>query len=110
MELTISAGDLDRRIQLLRRDATKDAGGREVIAWPPRATVWASKRDVSGREQMVAGQLVAEHVTRFVLRWRADVCTTDRMLVDGVLYDVQHVAELGRREFLQVTAQRVLQP
>lgn len=105
-----SAGDLDRRITIQQRSVSKDSGGRDVVTWPARATVWAAKRDVSGREQMQAGQVTAEQITRFIVRWRADVADTDRILFGSTVYAVQHQAEVGRREFLQITAKRVVQP
>lgn len=107
---TAAAGDLNQRVSIRRRAVSKDVGGRETVTWPAIAEMWACKRDVSGREQLAAGQVAAEHVSRFLIRWRADVRTTDRVDCGGQLYEVQHVAELGRREFLQVTAKQVLRP
>lgn len=102
--------DLDRQVEIQRRDVVRDAGGREVVTWPARCTVRAARRDVSGREQAQAGQVAPEAITRWVVRYREGLAVTDRVLYRGQQHDVVHIAEIGRREWLQLTTHLVTGP
>jgi len=44
----------------------------------------------------------AEVTTRFSIRYRADVLVTDRIVLDGVSYDIRQKAEIGRRQGLNL--------
>jgi SPP1 family predicted phage head-tail adaptor len=100
----IQAGKLDRRITIQERTAVQDGAGGETVTWVDRATVWAAKMDVSGREQLMAHQMVPTDLVRFRIRYRSDVAMTDRVVYDGVAYNIQHKAEIGRREGLELLA------
>lgn len=110
MATAYTARDLDRQIIVQRREVVRAPGGRETVTWPARCTVRAAKRDVSGREQAQAGQVVPEAVTRWVVRFREDIVVADRVLYRGQQHDVKHIAELGRREWLQLTTHLVTGP
>lgn len=98
-------GKRDRRITFQRRTVTRDdSTGRDTVTWPDVATVWASKRELVGRELLLAQQIVPTAEVRFNIRWRSDLLTTDRIVCAGVTYDIQHMAELGRREDLDILA------
>jgi SPP1 family predicted phage head-tail adaptor len=98
----IQAGKLDRRITIQERTVTRDSAGGETVTWVDRATVWASKNDVSGRDQLLANQMAATGLVRFWIRHRSDVVGTDRIVYDDTAYDIQHIAEIGRREGLDI--------
>jgi SPP1 family predicted phage head-tail adaptor len=57
---------------------------------------------VSAREQVLANQLTPVSQVTFRVRFRSDVVLTDRVVHDGVSYDIQHIAEVGRREGLDI--------
>jgi len=95
----ISAGRLDRRITLQRRDAAPaDVNGSKRQTFAGYATVWAEKIDAGGREYFAAGQVQAELATQFRIRYRSDVQITDRISFEGLSYNITHIKELGRRE------------
>lgn len=98
----IQAGKLDRRVTIQERTVARDAAGGETVTWVDRATVWAAKVDVTGRELLMASQMVETAQARFRIRYRSDVEQTDRVVYDGVAYDIQHKAEIGRREGLEL--------
>jgi SPP1 family predicted phage head-tail adaptor len=102
----MEAGKLDRRIRIDERTVVQDGIGGETETWVERATVWAEKRDLSGRELILAQQEAATATTRFVIRFRDDVAQTDRIVYDGVNHDIQHIAEIGRGEGLEILAKR----
>ena len=96
-------GQLDRRVSLESRVDQFDSTTNELIpAWAPIATVPAAKRDQGGREFLSAGTVIAEGRTLFTIRWRDDVSTIDRLICDGIAFNIVNVAELGRRQWLQL--------
>ena len=102
-----SAGALDRIANILSRSHSPNAYGEQIEIFSTLATVWAQKVELSGQEQVAAQQVSAEVMTIFRIRWRSDVTATCRLLVDGVTYGIVYIAELGRRERLELTCKTV---
>jgi SPP1 family predicted phage head-tail adaptor len=98
------SGSLDRRVELQHRNlAARNTQGEQVESFTTFATVWAKKTDLRGREYFAAQEMQAEASAKFEMRWRDDLLATDRILFNGVAYNVRNIAELGRREGLEVT-------
>lgn len=99
------AGTLDRRITIEQLVETQDDVGQPIQTWTERATVWAGRRDIRGRERFMAAQELAERSATWVIRFRDDVRATDRLIDDtGAAWDIEAVAELGRRQWLELAA------
>lgn len=98
------AGKLDRRIDLLATTQDVDAMGGPTKTTAVLATVWAEKRNLRGRERFAAAAISAEIDTVFRIRYRDDVTPVDAISCDGRTYDVVSVAEIGRREGLEIMA------
>jgi len=97
------AGPLDRRITLQSPSVLeRGAAGDAPVVYTTVATVWASRRDLRGREVLAAGTTVAEGETTLVIRYRSDVRPSWRVVMDGRNYDIQSIAELGRRDGLEL--------
>jgi SPP1 family predicted phage head-tail adaptor len=105
----MDAGRLDRRIELRRQVLTLDEStGQTVESWPTAyATVWAEKADLRGREFFAANQVNSEITTLFRIRHRTDVLATDRIVCDGLSYNINPPAEIGRRDGLEIMATAV---
>lgn len=113
----IGAGQLDRRIRILRQASgasefgTADASGPFAPWGDP---VWAARRDLRVGERMgqqgglAAAGIAATVVTEFILRWSPvmrEVTAKDRILCDGVTYDITGIREgAGRRVALIIEA------
>jgi SPP1 family predicted phage head-tail adaptor len=101
-------GELDRRVSLYHRVLTQDAQGQQIESWPTAyATVFAQKVELTGREFTAAQTTNAEIVTRFRMRWRDDVRVTDRLMLGALSYNITRIAEINRREGIEVVAQAV---
>jgi SPP1 family predicted phage head-tail adaptor len=96
------AGRLDRRVTLQQRTLAQDAQGQQIETWTDVDTVWASKRDLRGREFFAAEATNAEASTVFEIRYRADVTVLNRLVYAGVTHRIIQVAEIGRRQGLQL--------
>lgn len=94
----------DRRVRIERKVITRDAMGGETVGYTLRATVWASVIHTRGREAFLAAQVTPTSDVEFRIRWRDDVVETDRIVHDGKNYDVQYIAEMGRRRRLRIVA------
>ena len=100
----VCAGDLDRRITIESRTVGQSATGDTTETWATFATVWASKRDLRGREYFEARQDQAEVTTEFKIRHLAGLKREMRIQFDGETYDIMHIAEIGRREGQMIMA------
>ena len=83
-----SARDLDQRITLQQPAGGQDALGNATDAWVTVGTVWARVQPLRGREFFAAGQMQAAAELRMVIRWRADVLTTWRVLWNGQAHEI----------------------
>jgi SPP1 family predicted phage head-tail adaptor len=101
------AGQLDRRVELQHRTLTRNAAGENVESYATYATVWGGKRDLRGREFFAAQQVNPEIQATWTIRWRDDVVTTDRLVVEGETFDIIHVGEIGRRDGLDIVCRAV---
>lgn len=100
----MEAGKLDRRITIEAPQTTRDEYGQALVQFVPLATCWAEKRDLTGRELLAAKQVVASAQTKFRIRYRTDFDTTARIVYGDRVYDIEHIAEIGRREGLEILA------
>jgi SPP1 family predicted phage head-tail adaptor len=101
----VNAGELDRRIVLLRpSDRAQAADGEPVSDMVEEGRVWAAVEAVAGGEPYGAHQRAAQAGVVFRVRWRAAVSPLNQILYDGRRYDIERVVEIGRREGLELHA------
>jgi len=107
--VTISAGSLDRLIQLQHGTATADPESNEPIkSWTTYATVWAQMEFHSAIEAEAAAREYAEYGLFFTIRWRSDVEPEDRLVFESENYEILgRPRELGRRHGLKIQARLV---
>lgn len=101
------AGDLDRRVTIEAVTIAPDSAGQAVEVWTAIATVWAAVWQLSATERAARPQAAAEEVRRFRIRWASAFTPTPgghRIVFAGRAYDIQAVAEIGRREGWDITA------
>lgn len=97
-------GQLDRKIKLIKTNLTQNSIGEEV---PEKCVIcepWAYMNEVSGGED-VEGKILHRTTRKFVVRFRKEIKQLSNKLIleyDGVEYNVTHVKELGRRNFLEL--------
>lgn len=103
----IKAGKLDRQITITREAETVAASGTVSKTWDTVATVRAElvQRDA---EEYLAGFGEAETGGAvFRIRYLAGITTGDRVTFDGYSYDIDEIAELGRRRGLELRCSQV---
>lgn len=103
------SGEKDRRITLERATVTKDATGGEIADWSALHRPWAHRRDVSDGERLSGDERAAELSARYVIDWSSEVASLsalDRVVEDGLVFQIFGVKELGRRTELEITVMR----
>jgi len=97
----IDPGHLTERVTLQSRSVVKDAYGQDSITWTDVATVWARVRALSAREFFSAAQVQQEQTLKVMIRQRADVQPTWRLLWQDRAHDITGVIPI-EREWLQL--------
>lgn len=103
----IPAGKLDRRVTILRGSKSKDALNADILVWTAFASVFAMVMPVNDAERLRAGETLGLKSSRITVRYSKTMATVDhrdRLQFDGRLYDINGVKEVGRREFIEITA------
>ncbi|RZJ19120.1 MAG: head-tail adaptor protein [Brevundimonas sp.] len=99
----MQAGKLERRVTIQRFTETRDEMNEPVKVWADVATVWAQARPNRGNERFAAAQVAGAAVMSFHIRYRADLTVQDRLVYDGVVYEiVAPPRELGRRVVTEI--------
>ena len=98
------AGDLDTRVQLLKRALATDDVGQSVESWSVYAVTWAQAIGVTGRERLSSAHEITEYDMRFRIRYREGIDTTWRVGYEGKEFDIYAVNEIGRDEGLELLA------
>lgn len=110
----ICSGELDQRVTLQSLDnnvPARDAYGAPSQTWQVVATVWARVQPQSGREFVAAQAAQGELLYKVVLRYRADVEATWRVLWDGRILEIAAPpAILGRKEGILLTCRDQADP
>ena len=101
--MILPIGKLDRQITIQSLTQTQGEYGELIDTWTDVATVWANAYAGAGKEFVAARQVNAEVSMQFQIRWMA-LSTTMRILYDGKYFDIVDIAEVGRRERLNIFA------
>lgn len=104
----MNAGMLRHPILLERPRTEVDARGNRLVCWAPIARVYASLRDVSGRDFFEAQAHQAQDIVTFGIRWREDLTKECRIVYRGQAYGIEQINHLGyRRDFMHIKARLV---
>lgn len=104
----MDAGKLDRRVQFLRATLADDGFSNVEEFAPHGMRVWAARQDISDGEKMRGGLVSASIMARFTIRssnYSRDLTPRDRIDQGGLVWEIIGIKEIGRNQFLEVTAQ-----
>lgn len=99
------AGKLDRTIRIDRMSNTVSDFGTPVATWAEVATLRAEIVSAS-TDEFIRNGAVAETVMVFRTRYLAGITLTDRIVYEGIPFNVKEVAEIGRRKGLELRCVR----
>lgn len=97
-------GSLRHRVRIEAPLRANDDGGGAAVTWVPIADLWAAIIAVSGRERTVAQKRASEATHRIVIRRRADVDATMRVVHGQRIYHIEAILDpqrpMGRQTLL----------
>jgi SPP1 family predicted phage head-tail adaptor len=100
------AGQLDRRVTVLRNVQIGVTELNEPIyELQELRTVWAAKIHKSEDEKFAASQFYSQRIVTFRTRYMAELVETDKLMCEGLTYNIKGIRELGRREGLEIAAE-----
>jgi SPP1 family predicted phage head-tail adaptor len=103
-------GKMDQRVTLQRYTAAPDGYGGTLQTWVDYATsptIWAHVVAKSGRESMTEDRMTATFVVLFTIHNRRDIDIRDRIVWQGVVYNIRGIRDEGGRSlFLVIEAER----
>jgi SPP1 family predicted phage head-tail adaptor len=101
--MTVRAGALNKYVVIERRTATRTATGSTTYGWTLRANVWGKLVAIKGTEKDESGQMIVSRSMNLFIRFRDDVLESDRLNIEGTLYDIRAVYDpTGLREELRL--------
>lgn len=96
---------MDRRIVIQSVSESRDAMGGVTQSWSTFATVWAERKDLTGREYFTAGQSErAEIESIWRIRYLSGLTNKHRFTHGGETYDIESIAVIGRNEAMELRA------
>ncbi len=98
----MQAGRLDRKITIETPTDVQSGTGVVTQTWATFATPWAEVRPVRGQERFAAAQVAGEIDQVFRIRWLSGVTRKMRISYDSLTWDIIDIAEIGRREGLEI--------
>lgn len=93
----MQAGKLDRFLRIERKVETRNDFNEKVLGWELVAEIWATVKDLSGREYLQSGAIQSEVKTKIFLRYRAGVEAGMRVVDGGDIYNIEAVLGRDRR-------------
>jgi SPP1 family predicted phage head-tail adaptor len=90
------AGRLRHTITIQQTTQTQSTSGAVSDSWGTFATVRAEIRPLSGREYLESNQVNAEEITRFTIRYLADITTKMRILWGTRTYDIRSIMNISQ--------------
>lgn len=104
----IAAGTYDRRVTISAATPIQStATGQMVVAWVAVLTnIPARIKYDSGSQQYQAEQRVSTQTVTFEIRYANGIKPGQRVECEGKFYNIQYVAELGRRVALQLSCEQ----
>lgn len=102
--------NLNRRCIIAYKSVSHDPHyGTEKITWKNKAITWCEVQDVlpSRSEALKSGVSIGTKQARLRMRYRKDLDSSMRVVIDGVIYQViSDFAELGNRQYLEALIER----
>jgi SPP1 family predicted phage head-tail adaptor len=100
----MKAGKLDRKIEIMGATVTRDEYGGESKSWSVLARVPAEFKPLTARERFASDAIRTEREGRFLVRYLTGIDQTMRINFDSTVWEITGIAEIGRREGLEISA------
>jgi SPP1 family predicted phage head-tail adaptor len=97
---------MDRRVEIYTQTTATDTYGQRVDTDTLSATVWAAVEPIGGDEGVEGNKTTATARVKFTLRYRSGMTEKMKLKHDGTMHHIVLIEEIGRKRFLEITAER----
>lgn len=105
----MTIGELNRRIEVLENQVTRDEYGGEESNWITVGRVWAKIEPSSGKEFLAGQQVQAEYTTKFTIRYYPALTVMHRIRYQDKTYEIIGVGDLDTgHKWTVVTAKEMV--
>ncbi|MEI7584610.1 phage head closure protein [Runella sp.] len=100
----MQAGTMDVLVSLQRYTETTDTNtGEKLQTWTEYATAWAERKESeNGSEQVNADRREHKQVVYYTIRYNSDITVKDRIVSDGLNFNIVNIANLYRNLYLKL--------
>lgn len=103
--LNLCASDFSECAVVEQLTEADDGFGGKISTWSQRTELWAMVEDKSGGEGELNGRIEAVESVELTTQFRDDIQTTDRVLLEGVYYNISRLEDVKRkRRYLKIYA------
>lgn len=104
-----TGGEFRLPVVVERPTYTPDDMGGQVTVWTQVASFFAAIENDSGSEPYgdgSTGRVRTAQTYKFTTWWRSDILQTDRLVYDGIKWNIRRINNLSlRNKFLQIVAE-----
>lgn len=93
----LCARDFSEYVEVETPTEAADGFGGYVSTWANKTYIWCMVNDTGGGESFVDGRESTNTSAVFVTQYRDDITTKDRLLLDGVTFNVRRVENVDRK-------------
>ncbi len=97
---------MDRRIQLWNPTATQSETGEAALTFTKFADKWAAISYKAGTEKITEDNLEVYASIVFTFRYITGIDEKTRIVFEGANYNIEHMAQLGRRYYWEIEASK----
>ena len=104
--MNINPGELNKKIQIIKRLEKQDESGFPILADEVVRTCYARYSNTSGSEILKAGSEFSSAKSRFLVRYGQEKITTDMVVrYNGKDHNIEYINPYGdSREYLEIWA------
>ena len=102
----ICAGDLNEVVSYQEATRADDgAGGTAAPVWAEKFVIYCKVVEKSGKEAFQHQRLETQNTVEFMTRYRSDITTLGRLVLDGKNHNIRRVDDINRAgEWLLIVA------
>lgn len=104
----MNPGELRHRIRLQKLETVVNENGFEEEEWIDHKEVWASIKNLHGREYFQAAAVQKKNIVKFVIRYVPGLDTSMKILFKGKHYDITSIDNIRyENKFIEIKALEV---
>ena len=97
--------DFSEYVEVQEVFETPDGSGGFATSWAEKFSIWCSMEERSGGEPLRSDRLETITTVTFMTHYRDDITAEDRLVYDGLNYNITRVDNLKRKnQFLMIYA------